>query len=220
MRYKSVLMGRDNEVIPLLLEIHCNIENPYILDCTHNKGTMWKGLNYNLKTLDIDPSFNTDFVGDFRNMDFIEDNSFDVLVFDPPHLPTNAASEHSSNIWKKRYGITDDKDMGRDGDNVSEMFIPFLDEAKRVLKRDGIVLVKLADLIHNHKYQWQHVDFINAVNRVGGMTPCDMMIKVDPSAGNLTSSKWTNVRHLRKSHCYWIVVRNSNRCECKKVVNT
>jgi hypothetical protein len=46
------------------------------------------------------------------------------------------------------------------------------------------VLAKIADLVHNHRYQWQQVDFINAVREVG-MTPCDMMIKCDPCAGNL-----------------------------------
>lgn len=221
MREKSFLMGKDNQVIPILLNIHCNTETPLILDCTHNSGKMWKGLDYNLTTLDIDEQFKTDYIGDFRNMDFIGDQTYDVLVFDPPHLPTNGASKNSSNIWKTMYGITDTKGMGRDGDNISEMFLPFLKEAKRVLKNDGIILAKIADLTHNHRYQWQHVDFINAVNLIGGMTPCDMMIKADPSAGNLTSSKWKNVKHLRKSHCYWIVVRNSNRCECKKkIINT
>ena len=84
-----------------------------------------------------------------------------------------------------------------------------------VLKIGGIVLAKIADIVHNHHYQWQQVDFINAVREVG-MTPCDMMIKCDPCAGSLQSSKWNNVKHLRKAHCYWIVVRNSKRCEVKK----
>ena len=214
-RKKSILNGRDNEAIPILLEIHCNTLTPKILDCTHNKGTMWKGLTYDLTTMDIDPQFNTDYVADFRKMPF-EDDSFDVIVFDPPHLPIASATEHASKIWETRYGLNDIKGNGRDGDNVSEMFYPFLMEAKRVLKQDGIILAKIADLTHNHRYQWQHVDLINTVRKVG-LTPCDMLIKVDPSAGNLQSSKWKNIKHLRKSHCFWIVIRNSNKCECKTV---
>ena len=174
---------------------------------------MWKGLDYPITTMDIDPSFNTDVVADFRDMPFA-DKSYDIIVFDPPHLPTNAATEHSSNIWRDRYGITSQTGMGRDGDNVSEMFLPFLHEAKRVLTPGGLVLAKIADLTHNHRYQWQHVDFINAVREIG-MTACDMVIKVDPNAGNLKSSKWKKVKHLRKNHCYWMVVRNSKRCESR-----
>jgi hypothetical protein len=163
--------------------------------------------------MDIDSSFDVDYVADFGSMPF-DNASFDVLVFDPPHLPTNAASKNSSRMWEQSYGITATGE-GRDGDNVSGMFPRFLKEAKRVLVKGGIVLCKIADLVHNHRYQWQHVDFINSVNACG-MTPCDLVIKCDPAAGKLKSSKWVNVKHFRKAHCYWIVVRNSNKCECKK----
>lgn len=205
-------MGRDSDAIPILLDIHCSSKSPRILDCTYNTGKMWKGLSYDVVRMDINPELDVDVVGDFTAIP-LEDASFDCIVFDPPHLPTNAASKNSSKIYEKTYGITD-KGEGREGDNVSDMFKPFLIEAKRVLKKDGIVLAKLADIIHNHRYQWHQVDFIQAVREVG-MTACDMMVKCDPNAGKLTSSKWKNVRHLRRSHCYWIVVRNSKSCECK-----
>jgi ubiquinone/menaquinone biosynthesis C-methylase UbiE len=162
--------------------------------------------------MDICGDFPQDVRADFRAMPF-RDGSFDVIVFDPPHLPTNAASENSSRIWETRYGITGSDEM-READNVSAMFAPFLVEAKRVLRPEGIVLAKIADLVHNHKYQWQQVDFVNAA-RAAGTTACDMMIKSDPKAGNLKSSKWKNVKHLRKNHSYWIVVRNSSRCEAR-----
>lgn len=90
------------------------------------------------------------------------------------------------------------------------MFLPFLLDAKRVLCDSGLILCKIADLTHNHKYQWQHVEFINTVISVG-MIACDLIIKVRNN--KLTSSKWENVKHFRKNHCYWIVVRNSNKCE-------
>jgi SAM-dependent methyltransferase len=213
MRAKSVLIGRDNEAISILLDIHCNVSDPSILDCTYNTGKMWKGSSYKPFRMDINSDLDLDIVGDFKKMPF-GDRHFDVIVFDPPHLPTNAASENSSCIWKSVYGITSEG-FGRDGDNVIGMFDPFLMEAKRVLREDGIILAKLADLVHNHRYQWQQVEFVNSVRKMK-MTACDMMIKCDPSAGNLQSSKWKNVKHLRKAHSYWIVVRNSSKCECKK----
>lgn len=212
-RHETVLNGRDVDALDILISIHCNTENPKILDCTYNTGKMWKGSSYSPTKMDIDSSFDLDVVGDFTNMPF-DDAQYDIIVFDPPHLPTNAASKNSSKIWENQYGITN-KGTGREGDNVSRMFLPFLKESKRVLKQDGIILAKIADLVHNHRYQWQQVDFINAVREVE-MTPCDMLIKCDPCGGNLKSSKWKNVKHLKKSHCYWIVVRNSKRCEVKK----
>jgi SAM-dependent methyltransferase len=204
---KSVLFGRDNEALALLLQLH-GCPCPRILDVTYNQGVMWRGLPQVPVTMDIDPVYKTDVVGDYMAIPF-EDGSFDVIVFDPPHLPVAAASLHSSRMWERRYGITAEREKG---DHVCGSFLPFLLEAKRVLVPGGIVLAKIADLVHNHRYQWQHVQFVLAAQEAG-MTPCDLLVKVDPNAGNLRSSKWQHMHHLRKAHCYWIVVRNSLLCE-------
>ena len=206
----SVLYGRDNQAIPLLLDLHCDIQNPKILDVTHNQGVMWKGIaeRYNLTTMDINPEFHTNLLGDFTAIP-CEDSSFDVIVFDPPHLPAAAVGKNG-NIYGDKYGIT--LDVTLRADNIDGYFLPFLLEARRVLRPNGIILAKIADITHNHRYQWQHVLFINAVNATG-MTPCDCLIKTDPSAGHLVSGQWEKQHHLRKAHCYWIVVRNSSKCE-------
>lgn len=207
MRYKSVLNGVDQEALKILLEVHA-VENPRILDVTYNKGVMWRGLNYNLTKMDIDPSLEgLDLVGDCRNIP-VEDKSFDVIVIDLPHLPSDIGK---TSIFNNLYN-TDKFDEGREKNNINKLFTPFLKEAKRVLIPNGIILCKIADLIHNHKYQFQHVEFINCAIDTN-ITPCDLLIKCDPKAGNLCSSKWKNVKHLRKSHCYWIVCRNGKKCE-------
>lgn len=208
MRPKSVVLGRDRDVIPQLIDMHA-LSQPAILDVCHNKGVMWKGSTYRVITMDIDPQFGTEYIADFRALPF-PDDSFDVIAFDPPHLPAAAASENSSGIYRRKYGLTGDGDY-RQGDNVSPAFGPFLLEAKRVLRENGIVIAKIADLVHNHRYQWQHVDFVNAAIAVG-LTPCDVIVKVDPVGSNLASSKWKHVRHFRRAHCYWLVVRKG-RCE-------
>lgn len=205
-------MGRDRDVLPLLIGLHAS-PSPEILDVTHNNGVMWKGTPYRPTTMDIDPEFGCDVTADFRAIPFPA-ATFDVVVFDPPHLPAAAASVGSSGIWRERYGITADGDY-RQGDNVSPAFTDFFREAKRVLRADGIVLAKIADLVHNHTYQWQHVDFINAA-KAAGLTACDVVVKVDPARANLASSKWASVHHLRSAHTFWIVVRKG-RCERRRV---
>jgi hypothetical protein len=123
-RPKSVLNGRDVEAINILMSVHCKIENPKILDCTYNTGKMWKNSAYKPTRMDIDPSYNVDIVGDFMHMPFA-DSSFDIIVFDPPHLPVDGASKNASKIYEKKYGITA-TGVGREGNNVSGMFPPFL----------------------------------------------------------------------------------------------
>jgi hypothetical protein len=208
-RHSSVINGRDKDVLNSLFTLHAPNANR-ILDCTHNQGTMWRDTSFQPIRSDIDQQFNVDIISDFKFLPYAQ-GSLDVIVFDPPHLPTNAASKNSSKIWERRYGITDSGD-GRDGDHVNGMFEPFLNSARFCLRYGGLVFAKIADLVHNHRYQWQHVEFILAAQKCG-MTPCDLIIKCDPSAGKLTSSKWQNAHHFRKAHCYWIVVRNSLYCE-------
>lgn len=207
----SVTYGNDAEIIEDLIGIHA-ADATTIVDTTYNKGVMWRGCKYqpDLK-LDINAeNLEEDVVkDDFTKLDTLKDEVAGVLVFDPPHLPTNAASENSSNIWKERYGITGDDSL-RSGDNISPMFYGFLNAATRVLKPNGIILAKLIDLVHNHHYQWQHVDFINTVRMFDVLCPCDMQIKARNT--KLTSSKWENQYHTRRMHSYWIVVRKG-RCE-------
>lgn len=209
-RPTSVVYGRDHDVLPLLFMVHApNAAD--ILDCTYNKGVMWKKAPLApTVTSDINNELEVDVHCDFRSTPFLDD-SFDVVVFDPPHLPAASASTNSSGIERHQYGLTEHGDY-RQGNNISPAFVDFLSEAARILRPGGLVFAKVADLVHNHRYQWQHVDLINAANEVG-MTPCDVVVKADPAAANLKSSKWQTVHHFRRAHCYWLVIRNGKRCE-------
>lgn len=196
----------DSKILENLLRIHAPDKLLLALDCTYNTGKMWKSFNFKdtgvkLDTMDIDPNSKAFFIEDFMEMPSIPDNKYDFLVFDPPHLP--GVSEGSSKIYAKEYGIIGPT-KGREKENVSGMFRPFLLQAKRVLKKDGIILVKICDLIQGRKYQWQHVDLIN-IARDLDIVACDMAIK--SRSGSIISSKWKNQYHLRKSHSYWIVLR-------------
>jgi len=165
--------------------------------------------------MDLNPDLDVDKVGDFTAMPF-EANSFDVIVFDPPHFPNAGGSalslSGSAKPYRHHYGLADAGDIGRDGDDISGLFVPFLREAARVLRPSGLVFAKIKDFVHNHRYQWQHVMFIEAARTVG-LTPCDLLVKADPAGGNLQSGRWQQAMHLRNAHCFWIVVRNSTRCE-------
>jgi SAM-dependent methyltransferase len=209
MRPLSIVNGRDKDVIPLLMQVHAPF-SAVILDATYNRGVMWKGSGYEpTKKLDIEPLTDDTDQGDFMEMPY-DDETFDVVAFDPPHLPTAIASPGSSGIERVQYGLTNSGDW-RSGDNIVPGFYRFMQEAKRVLRPNGIVIAKISDLVHNHKYQWQHVDFVVTAREVG-LTPCDVIVKADPAASNLKSSKWKQVRHFRRAHCFWIVLRKG-RCE-------
>jgi hypothetical protein len=160
--------------------------------------------------MDVDASVLPDEVASWDAMP-MQSGSVDVLVYDPPHLTLAGASEKSMQAFARNYGL------GRSvaGDNIGLVHAPFLTEAKRVLRPDGLIFAKIKDYIHNHKYQW-NVNLFNAAVVTAGMTPCDMIIKKDPTAGNLKSGRWEQAHHARNVHCYWIIVRNSSKCERRK----
>ena len=95
------------------------------------------------RKLDIKP----DFVGDFRNMQF-EDNSFYMVVFDPPHLV-----KAGENSWlAKKYGVL--------SDNWKEDIKKGFSECMRVLKPNGTLIfkwnenqIKLAEILNVIEYK-------------------------------------------------------------------
>jgi len=89
-------------------------------------------------------------------------------------------------------------------------FPPFVKETFRVLKPEGILLCKITDYVHHHRYQWAHIEFIIAAREVG-LVPCDCIVKI--RKGPIIDPKWKNAHHSRRQHCYWLVFRKSKKCE-------
>jgi hypothetical protein len=200
-------MGTDRQLLPILFNFYAP-EAKEVRDVTANKRKMWEGVNINanVKWYDIDPEVNPDVVCDWASLPD-ENNSLDVLIYDPPHLPKAAASPLSDEGMIENYGLA----KSCHGDGISSLHASFLKEAKRTLKKNGLAFCKLKDFVHNHKYQWTLTDFISQV-REAELTPCDLIVKRDPAGGNLKSSKWKNAYHARNCHCWWVIIRNG-RCE-------
>jgi SAM-dependent methyltransferase len=96
------------------------------------------------------------------------------------------------------------------GYNFSHLYLPFTREAYRVLKPEGILLCKIADYIHGHRFQWAHVELMKAAVEVG-FTACDCIVKV--RKGPIMDPRWMKAHHARRHHCYWLVFRKSRKCE-------
>lgn len=95
--------------------------NVTFMDIRELKDTLCDG-----RKLEIKP----DIIGDFRNMPF-ENNIFDLVVFDPPHL-----IRAGKNSWlAKKYGMLDFDNWEND---LSDGF----NECMRVLKPSGTLIFK------------------------------------------------------------------------------
>ena len=202
----SVWHEGDAELLDRMLAFYPAESPRRILDATVNAGRFWRGSDHKVVGLDIIHSHQPHVVGDNRLMPFA-DACFDAVVYDPPHVPNQGRDK--SKDFNDRFGLT--LKAGRDqGYNLSHLYPPFLAEAHRVLRQGGVLFCKIADYVHNHRFQWAHIDLIAAAKEVG-FTPCDCIVKV--RKGPIASPKWKNAHHARRHHCYWIVLRKSNKCE-------
>lgn len=160
---------------------------PKVLDATFGRGVMWR--NSIIPHIGMDANTAASVYGDNTRMPFVAE-AFDVIIYDPPHM-----EDVGNYVTYMQYGSN------------SNQYPAFATEAQRVLRRDGIVLAKIADQVHSGKAQWQHVDLMKAA--IGaGLVCCDLIVKV--RAAPRIDPKWIHVWHARKRHSYWLVFRKGD----------
>jgi SAM-dependent methyltransferase len=202
----SVWHGSDAELLEQMLNFYPRKRPTLILDATVNGGRFWVGSTRRVIGMDINPAHRPEVVADNRRMP-LRDQCFDVVVYDPPHVP-NQGKDHSKD-FNTRFGLVL-KSPAQTGYNFTHLYPPFLAEAYRVLKTEGILLCKIADYVHGHRFQWAHVEVIKAAVGVG-FCACDCIIKV--RKGPIMSPRWKTPHHARRHHCYWLIFRKSDKCE-------
>ena len=100
--------------------------------------------------------------------------SFDVIVYDPPHIPNQGKDKQKDFNTRFGLGVRSPKEHGY---TFAHLYPAFVEEAYRVLRPEGILLCKIADYVHDHPYQWAHVDLIRAAT-AAGFRGCDCIIKI------------------------------------------
>jgi hypothetical protein len=202
--FPSVWTGSDAALLERMLPFY-HPDPERILDVTVNRGRFWRDSSRAAIGLDIDPSNRPELVANNNALPFLGE-AFDVLVYDPPHIPDKGADRKHS--FKPRYGLGEKSGVER-GHTFAHQYAAFLQEGWRVLRSGGVLLCKISDYIHADSYRWAHVDLIRAAQRTG-FTACDLIIKIRKTS--IIDPKWKKARHARKIHCFWLVFRKARRC--------
>lgn len=206
----SIWEASDGELLDAMLEFYPSIKPDPILDATYNVGRIWRGSRRKSKivSMDIDPQYGPDIVADNREMKGVRANRFGCVIYDPPHVGPQGRDK-SVKRFDVDFGAT--MKCGKEHDwTLSYLYPPFLEQAKRVLKPEGILFAKITDMVNSHRSRWPHCDFMRMAEEAG-FTVCDLIVKV--RKGPMMSTKWKNAHHARKRHCFWIVCRNGDSCE-------
>lgn len=199
------------EVFPQILELHV-AEGSLIADVTWGNGVFWQNVPANkYRLLPTDIATGTD----CRKLSYA-DNSIDCVVLDPPYMegfyrksPDNKAGSGSHSAFAKNYSNGDE--INEDSDNegtkkwhaaVTDMYFKAGKEALRVLRKNGVLIVKCQDEVSAGKQWLTHVEIINKYEEFGFYTK-DLFVVVRnnrPSVSRLITQK-----HARKNHSYFLV---------------
>lgn len=202
----SVWSGEDSELLEKFLSFYPRKRPRRILDATVNGGRFWRGSKRPVIGIDMDASHRPTAVADNTCMPF-KGGFFDAVVYDPPHIPNQGRDKSKDFNTRFGLGLRSGKENGY---TFTHTFPPFVREAYRVLKPEGILLCKITDYIHHHRYQWAHVELIQAATNAG-FRACDCVVKI--RKGPIIDPKWKVAHHTRRQHCYWLVFRKSAKCE-------
>lgn len=202
----SVWIGDDAPLLEQMLQFYPHSTPKRILDATINGGRFWRGSKRIIIGLDSEALHRPTVIGDNMAMPF-RSCRFDVVVYDPPHIPNQGKDKQKDFNIRFGLGLRSAKEHGY---TFTHLFPPFLKEAYRVLKAEGMLFCKITDYVHNHRYQWAHVELINAAVTVG-FKACDCIVKVRKAP--IVDPKWKVAHHSRRHHSYWLVFRKSKKCE-------
>src|SRR5437016_11526985 len=76
----SIWEGSDGELLEAMFKFYATIPPEPILDTTYNAGRFWKDSKRRIVSMDIDPQFKPDIVGDNRKMTGVQSAKFGVVV--------------------------------------------------------------------------------------------------------------------------------------------
>jgi len=189
-------VANNSQVFNEILSLYSK-EGNTIADVTYGTGKFWKETDSNkYKLLASDLSEGTD----CRNLSY-DDNSIDILVFDPPYIynPKRTVKLSISDT----YNINETLDLP-DNNAVLQLYQDGMKEGCRVLKKNGYMIVKCQDIIESGKQKWNHIGIFNFANDLG-LRAEDLFVVVQQS---IPCQRWKVQKHARKNHSYFWVFKS------------
>lgn len=131
------------------------------LDPTYGLGRFWTLWRPPALTAhDLDPEKAPHGQQDFTDLPYSR-GTFDAVVFDPPYKLNGTGGSHWSD---ESYGVAGPYEPWQDRMALCRAGIT---EASRVLRSDGMLLVKCQDQVCSGKVRWQTIDFTNHAVTLG-----------------------------------------------------
>lgn len=201
----SAHRGGNDELFPIILGLYL-APGSTVADVTYGNGVFWKRVpkgRYRLLTSDLSTGI------DCRSLPYAAD-SLDAVVFDPPYMHTPGGTAHVNHQNFENYYANN---VGGNGitkkyhDAVLELYYQAAPEAFRVLRPEGIYIVKCQDEVCANQQRLTHVEIINDYAERGFVAE-DLFVLMRRNRPGV--SRLIRQVHARKNHSYFLVFRKPN----------
>ena len=201
----SASIGTNADVFPHILSLHVPVGS-MIADVTYGKGVFWRKVptdRYILKPSDISDGI------DCRNLPY-GPYTMDCVVLDPPYMEgffrrdnSHKAGSGTHRAFREHYSNGDEEIAGPKWHAaVLDLYFKAGTEAHRVLRDDGVLIVKCQDEVSANRQHLTHVEIINEYEKIGFYAK-DLFVIVRPNRPGVSRLK--KQVHARKSHSYFLV---------------
>ncbi len=190
----------NDEVFPHILDLYVARDST-VADVTYGKGVFWKRVDredIELLATDLETGV------DCRDLPY-EDGSVDVVVFDPPYMHTpGEGAHHGHQNYEDYYGNNRSSKVGsrKYHEAVLDLYFEGGKEAVRVLRNEGIFIVKCQDEVCANRQRLTHVEIINEYAGYGLIAE-DLFVVTRKNRPGMSRVK--RQRHARKNHSYFLV---------------
>jgi tRNA G10 N-methylase Trm11 len=202
----SAHIAGNSELFPQILDLHIPV-GAKIADVTYGSGVFWKNVDvsrYELLATDISMGV------DCRDLPY-ENESLDALVLDPPYMEgllrnnkSHKAGSTSYSAFRKYYSNGDENNG--DGPKwhhaVTDLYYKAGAEGFRVLKNNGVMIVKCQDEVSAGRQWLTHIEIVKFYEELGFYTK-DLFVVVRQNHASVSRLK--KQIHARKNHSYFLV---------------
>lgn len=207
----SAYVADNSEVFAKVAKLHIP-RGAKVLDVTYGKGVFWQWIppgTYDLEALDIQQGV------DCRKLPH-SDTSVDCVVLDPPYMEglyrpkkDHLAGWGTYSAFREHYSNGEPTiDGPRWHGAVLDMYFRSGREAYRVLREEGILIVKCQDEVSANEQHLTHVEIINEYEKLGFYCK-DLFVVVRTNRPAVSVLR--GQVHARKNHSYFLVFAKQKR---------
>jgi hypothetical protein len=187
----TCVQGTNADLFPVALGMYAK-PGDKIADVTYGRGVFWRNVPaglYDLHRSDLETGV------DLRRLPY-EDDSFDGVVLDPPYLNGGGNAKESLNKCYRNAG-------NMCHENVVALYLGGILEARRVLKRGGLLFIKCQPAVADHKQKLTHVQIMTVLPMIGFLIEDEFILRQTV----VPLMRHTTQQHARKNHSYLLVAR-------------